>query len=103
MSFKVTKKLDLSDLGEGWQGAYLDLQGLSFREIRELTSLSKPDSTTDDNFEAIEKLIQSHFISGKAWDGSNLVDVTKDNVLDLPLDVVANKAVKLLAGTSDPK
>lgn len=103
--FPVEKKLDLSFLGGNWTGAELVLSGLTFAQTKDLTDVNT-DATGSEaakaNAEFVVKFLGDHFLRGKAWNGSTLVELTKDDLGDLPVEVV-NKAVELLAGTPDPK
>lgn len=105
MSFPVEKRVDLSFLGSKWQGAEIILSGLTFKETRELSGQNfdadDPESTAN-NMNFVTEFLGKHFIGGKAWNGSELVDLTSKDIEDLPVEVV-NKAVEALTGQVDPK
>lgn len=106
MAFVVERELKLNDLGAGWEDAYVVMSSLSFREAEELSSLKadpeNPESKENvDTVKVIGGLLSSKFIRGKAFDGKELVEMTGDDILDLPADVVG-KIVSLLAGTISP-
>ena len=106
MAFPVEKKLDLAYLGDSWAGAYLSFSVLSFRETRKFGELkvNTENPTSEDNDKNADFVITTlgdHFISGKAFNGEALIDVRKEDIPDLPMDVI-NKAIATLAGTPSP-
>lgn len=105
MGFTVKKKLDLSYLGEGWVGStYLNFNGMTFAETREFAKLNMDaeDPNSEKNLEVVMNLLKSHFVDGRGFDGTNVVDITADDLENLPTDVVT-KSIELLAGSADPK
>lgn len=102
--FIVKKKIELNFLGEGWEDAYISLNAPSYGEIKEFAKKSqvkegeKPDEGVID--EGIT-LLQTIFIEGKAFDGKELVDFTKDDITDLPIEAI-NKIFVALTGTVAP-
>jgi hypothetical protein len=102
MAFPVTKTLKLDYLGQGWEDAYLNLSGLSFKEMRIFAKMGaefdKENPESDKNLDLTVELIEDHFIGGKAWNGSELVDLKKEDIPDLPVEVLT-RAIQLLAGT----
>jgi ribosomal protein L13E len=105
--FPVEKILSLAFLGKGWENAELVFSGLTFAQTRELASnVDISDTVSKDknekNFDIVVKFLTDHFIRGKAWNGTTTVDITKDDIVDLPVEVI-NKAVLLLSGQPDPK
>jgi hypothetical protein len=102
MAFVVTKELKLDYLGQGWEQAYLKLSSLSFNEMREFAKLGakldKENPENDKNLDITLDLLQKHFISGKAWDGKELVELTPDDLGELPTDALT-KGIQVLAGT----
>jgi hypothetical protein len=105
MGFTVKKKLDLSYLGDGWtQGTHLTFSGMTFAETRDFAKLNinTEDPNNEQNLEVVMNLLKSHFVDGRGFDGTNVVDITADDLENLPTDVVT-KSIELLAGNADPK
>jgi hypothetical protein len=104
MAFVVKKKLSLDFLGDGWKDAYLEFSGLTFKESRGFTSQKfdekNPDS--DENLNFVINLLKEHFLTGKGYDGTDLIDIAKDDIEDLPPEAIS-KAVEALVGGPDPK
>lgn len=100
--FVVTKELKLDDLGEGWAGASIKFSGLSFKQAREFAKLTldekEPDN--DKNLDLLVKLLGEHFISGQGYNGTELVDLTAEDLPDLPTEVLT-KAITLLSAGPD--
>jgi hypothetical protein len=102
--FQVKKKLELNFLGEGWEEAYISFNAPSYGEIKEFSKKTKVDEgenkeeKTVDNEKAVDegmKLLELLFIEGKAFDGKALVDITKEDIKDLPIGVI-NKTFNML-------
>ena len=103
--FPVEKTLKLDFLGAGWNtGAQLVFSGLTFAQTKELAaSVDLDDANANEkNFELVVKFLTDHFIRGNAWNGTTLVNITSEELVDLPVEVI-NAAVKLLSGATDPK
>jgi hypothetical protein len=103
--FPIEKRLDLGFLGQGWQGAELVLSGLTFAETKEIANVGVDPDAPDANEKStafVSDFLGKHFLRGKAFNGTNLVDLTKEDLEELPIEVV-NKAVELLSGNPDPK
>ena len=88
--FTLSKRLDLARFKEG---AYLDFGLLSFGEIERLSDLNISSETTDQKeikkaMEVAISLLEEKFISGKLPLGEELVDVTKEDLKDLPIEIL---------------
>lgn len=104
MPFVVKKTLKLDFLGEEWAGAELIFNAMSFRETRGLADVSvesdNPNSKNNKaNFDAVAKILQEKFVSGTAWNGTAIVPIEGDEILDLPVEAI-NKSISTLVGTS---
>lgn len=99
MAFPVRKELKLDFLGAEWAGAYIAYRALTFKETRGFSNLEldNENANSEQNMEAVLELLQGHFIEGKAYDGNQLVDLTVDDLENLPVDVIG-KSVEALAG-----
>lgn len=102
MAFVVKKHLKLDFLGEGWEQAYLDFSGLTFKEVREFSKVQVDTDNPDNekNLDLTVTLLENHFLRGTAFDGQKQVDVKKEDLGDLPVDALT-KAVQLLVGSTD--
>lgn len=103
--FPVQKVLNLGFLGKGWDtGAEIAFSGLTFGQTQELASVNLDDSPEKaaETTKFILGFLEEHFLQGKAWNGTALVDLTEDDLKELPVEVI-NKAVELLAGAPNPK
>lgn len=106
-TFVVKKKIELAFLGEGWEQAYITFSPFSFADNEKLLKLrskvntDNPEDTTQEGAEEasnnIITLLQDKFIEGKGYDGEKLVDITKDNLKDLPMEII-NEALSTLQG-----
>lgn len=108
MAFPVEKKLELSYLGSGWDtGAYISFTALTFKEQEKLATLTGEDESSDNkpdpaqSAKEIKDILINHLVSGKAWNGSELVELTEDNIDDLPAEVVT-RCIETIVGTPSP-
>lgn len=101
--FHIVKKLDLSDCGAGWDGCFLEFKVLGYRDINGLANL-KTDTPEDRKAseEYFDSILSKNFIAGKAFDGTDTVEVLAEDILDLPKQIV-DKAIELVVGRLDPK
>ena len=106
MKFQVVKRLKLDFLGEGWEKAYIDFNALTIRETQEYAEFAglSVKSSAKEQLKATDKMLElldSKFIKGKAFDGKTLVDIKKEDLLELPTSVVS-KAVTTMTGDLSP-
>lgn len=100
MAFIVKKKFDLKYQGEGWEEAYIVFTPFTFDDNDALLKLRGVIKTTDPKkvnlddakpaSNIIIKLLQERLIEGKGWDGEKLIDITKENLGQLPMEVITD-------------
>lgn len=83
-NFPIARKLDLSDIGDDWKGSYVVLGEPTVKTIKTIAKLS---GDTDDMLSELEKLLQDSFVSGKAWNGKELVELKKEDLENMPMSV----------------
>ena len=93
MPFVVKSTLTLEFLGEGWENAYFCYQPLTYNDQSRLdewraerSKIIADKKTGEKVNDFLIELVQEKMIEGKGWDGKELVDITKDNVGELPMD-----------------
>lgn len=110
MSFVIRRKLDLSYLGEGWDGAYITYSPstnkendrlLAIQEYREKILNNDMEAIKDANQKSLDIVID-HFIEGQGFDGEKLVPITKKNLTELP-DEVLTELFQLITGKISTK
>lgn len=103
--FKIVRKISLDFLGEEYKDSYLKFNAISMAELEGLQSqFAGIDTDSKDSTEIVKLLanqLGSRFVEGKVASEGKLVDVEKDDLLDLPVDAV-NRIVEVLAGKVDP-
>lgn len=104
MAFVVSKKLPLDFLGTEWHAAYINFSLPSLKESLEQAVPTEEEITADPQKYTGQMVdfIEKHFLDGKGWNGSQLVDLTASDIQELPT-IVFTKAAELLAGAVDPK
>jgi hypothetical protein len=94
-NFVVKKKIGLDHLGEGWEGASITMTPFSFRDNEAIISLRTVVTNQNISAEEAKKasdevvaLLQEKLIEGVGFNGEKLVPITKDNLADLPMEIV---------------
>jgi hypothetical protein len=85
MSFLLKRTYKLDDIAPEWKGAYLTLREPTFKQTQDISNLKKGDSYLQ-LFSVVKELL----VDGRAYDGDKkeLVEVTSENVEDLPMSVL---------------
>lgn len=106
--FKIEKKLNLDFLGDEWGDCYLKFRALTTKDLKKVMQSIPADirehaDNPEKVLEAFDKgveLLQDSYIGGKGIgeDGEE-VDIDKDDLEDLPTEVL-NKALSFLSGES---
>jgi hypothetical protein len=81
--FTAANRVSLSFVGTGWENAYVDVSIPSYGAIRQLASTSAETDT--ERADAMLTLVQDQFVSGKAPVGEVMVDLTAEDIADLPV------------------
>ena len=105
MKFQVRKKIELNFLGEGWEETFITLNAPSYGEIREFSKKSKVKEGEQPDENVVDEgitLLKSLFIEGKAFDGKALVDFTKEDIPELPIEAINKIFIALTEGVKSP-
>lgn len=97
-TFVVKKEIKLAFLGEGWEEAYVSFKPFSFNDndkILDLYKLAKEQANMSQDeakkaSDNILSLLRDKFIDGKGFDGTKLVAITKDNLGELPMEIIVH-------------
>lgn len=103
MAFVAKKELKLDFLGEGWQSAYINFSLPSLKENLEQQFPSQEEIEADPKkyMSQMVAVLEKHFLDGKGFNGSQLIELTAADIQELPTSVFA-EASKLLNGVIDP-
>lgn len=96
--FDITKKIDLSYLGENWKDCYLEFSLPSYGNLKNLTT----DGTDQEKVEKILETIMGLFTGGFAISNGERVEVKKEDIKDLPIEIIT-KCFQVISGEIDPK
>lgn len=109
MQFVVKKRIELSFLGEGWEEAYVIFTPFTFNDNTALLKLrhlalgvSGPDIDVEEANKATKEimvLLENKFVEGKGFDGKHLAPITKENLADLPMEIIT-RILQALQGQS---
>lgn len=104
--FDITKKIDLSYLGEEWKDCYISFAPLSIAEVRKLPQMAK---ATDDpveaekNIDVILNLLREKFLGGEGIKEGKRVPIKKEDIDQLPADLVIDIMASLNGGLDKKK
>ena len=93
MKFDITKKVSLVEYGELWKDCYLEFSVPSYADIKGI----KQDGDTDKAVEMGIERLENLFRSGKAISEGKEVEVKKEDIKDLPLEILT-KCFKAISG-----
>ena len=97
MRFDITKKIPLEY--EGWQDCYLEFFLPTFNDIKSLTGENQSDEEkVQSGLDALKKMYKS----GYAMSDGKRVEIAKDDVDNLPVEVL-NKCLSVVSGEVPPK
>src|SRR3990167_2737989 len=105
ISFDVFRKLDLSFLGETWKECFIEFRYITVAEAKSFSSftLNKDDPKSVENaLDTSIKILEDKFVSGKALQDGKLVDLKKEDLKDLPVEVL-NRSIIILTGGDEVK
>lgn len=99
MGFKTTRKFDLSSYG--WKGCYIEVEAITYKEMQDWNSQNL-DKTDPAAAQKVFEYLSSKFVSGKALDEeANKVDLKKENLSELPFDIILGLSDWLFSGSID--
>lgn len=98
MKFDIVKKVNLEY--EGWEDCYLEFSLPSYGDLKELSiDEKKPDN---EKIEQALEMISGLFKSGFAMSEGKRVAVKKEDLKDLPIEILT-KCFKEISGEVPPK
>lgn len=89
-----TIKLDFIEPTDKWADCYLQIASLSVGEIEKIASA---DVDNKDSGLNLIRLLEEKFISGKGWNGTEVVDIKKEDIKELPIEVFQGLFIKLIS------
>lgn len=107
--FAITKKVNLSFLGEAWKESYLEFYALTIKDLRDsFPSLGNVDAkdaqSVSSGIDTTLKILQDKFIGGKGVDkDGNVVEITKEDLVELPAEIVPKVLNFLSEGLVTPE
>lgn len=105
----LNKRVDLSKVADGWDGAYVLLRPMT---AGEMAKFSKTGATQDEDFEKlmneVTPIIKDHIVEGKVAVNSSdnsiiLSDIEKSDIDDLPVGALTDIFQTLIGKEFDPK
>lgn len=102
MTIVVTKRISLEFLGDEYKEGYIVLKSIPLKEYESLQKdLSSIGEKGTEAVAYIKKFIAGRFIEGKIPQGAEMVDLTTDNLEELPAEVFL-EAMATLSGKTSP-
>lgn len=96
MKVDVTKKVKFDY--EGWEECYMEFNLPSYGDIKNMVDDVPDEQKVEKGLDVIVGL----FRQGKVLSDGKLVDITKDDIKDLPIEMVV-KCFQAVSGEIDPK
>lgn len=108
MKFKtVVKNFSLDFLGEDWKDAHINFQAVTIGDIKnkfpEIAQVdtNNPESVAD-SLDKILTLLEERFIDGSAPGEKEMVSLSKEDIKDLPGEVIGRALTFLSQGATPP-
>ena len=99
MKFDITKKVSLSMFGEDWKDCYLEFNLPSYGDLKQIND---QETTDDQKLEKGIETLMKLFKSGKAISEGKIIDVSKEDLKDLPIQIIT-QSFQAISGQIDPK
>ena len=92
----IKKRIGLDFLGDEYKDSYLVFKSIPMREYKEFIEAAK-GKDEDKAVDFISEKISELFIEGKFFDGKELIDLDKEDLLDLDIATTV-QVFKILTG-----
>lgn len=93
MKIELKRRVDLSDCGDGWKGAYIEVVEPTVRDMLELSNAKSGDE--DKLVKEFIRFIKKIFVSGSVVSEGKLVQMSVKDIEDLPFSIMT-KVVNFL-------
>lgn len=106
MKFDIFTTIPLDFVNENWKDCYLKFSYITADELKDFagTSIDKDDKkSTNDASDKTFKMLEDKFVEGKALVGGSVVDVTKENIRDFPINILKYCIENLMSVDEDKK
>lgn len=78
------RRFKLDHLGENWVDCYIDLHDMSTKELEEISKEKDDEKRGGD----LIRFMKEKLAGGKLWNGTEVVDMTKEDFDDMPVFVL---------------
>lgn len=98
MAFVLKKRITFEDESSDWKDCFFEFNVPSYSQVKNFQDI-KADN------EAVNKMVsflQELFLAGKAFNGTETVDIKAEDLVELPI-LILMKCFDALAGSFDPK
>jgi len=110
MPFVIKRRLDLSGTGDGWAEAYIEYNPIRSKDSDQLLDIQKyRQKILANDIDAVRsargktmQIIVDNFLGGMGYDGEKLAPITKENLDELPDDILT-ELFQLITGQIDAK
>ncbi|QNK82600.1 hypothetical protein [Nakamurella sp. PAMC28650] len=99
--FIVRKHVSLDFLGEDWKEAFIDYNAFDSNDLLQISEISTDESDKTSSFRRMLELLKANFLDGKGVGVDGLVDLTQDDLSQLPIEIV-NRSIEALNGSVSP-
>lgn len=98
---KITKRVSLAFLGDGYEDSYITVEAIPMKDIDDLQVRAK-EAEGKQSIKFLQDELTSRFVDGKIAQDGKLTEVTKEDLGDLPIDVFT-EVFKQMSGQTDLK
>lgn len=99
MKLDITKKLELSSYGEGWENCFIAFSPISVKEARKFLDF---DGKQGELIDLGIDLLKDKFVGGKVLSGGKEVELKSEDLEDMPVELIT-RGINLLTEEEDQK
>lgn len=101
------KKVDLSDIGEGWDGCYALVTKASLAEYQDFVSVDTENMTNIEATKKAAEFVKPHVVGGEIRvlddEGKTVADLLQPDDIDGDMDIIGKLFEVIVGQAPDPK
>lgn len=103
--FRVIKRLSLEFLGDEWKECYIKFKALSYNQLDVIAQLDIETDPKKLDLKKVQKaskeikgVLERQFTEGKGWNGKEIIGMEKNDIGELPAEVIRKSLILLVGG-----
>ena len=102
----LIQKHSLAYLGDNWKDCYIEMRAIPYKKVSsflkiDASSIQENPEEYLKQEEDLVKLLKDNFVSGKLFDGKDVVDMKKGDIDDMPANVMTDLVGFLFQGSAN--